>query len=100
MLEDTFSHGAAQIKKNEEPERPNLVFRIVTGYRYITHLYCLAVHAGFCRDVVECKTLNPADRVRSLVGEYCYLHFFHLLYLVPNVNNPHVCIKLLESHFT
>ena len=26
----------------------------VTGYRYITHLYCLAVQAGFYSDAVEC----------------------------------------------
>ena len=64
------------------------------------HLYCLAVQAGFYSDVVECKTLSPVDRVRSPVGEKCYFHFFHLLHLTPNVNNPHMCIKLLESHFT
>ena len=48
----------------------------VTGYRYITHLYCLAVQAGFYSDVVESRTLSPADRIRSLVGEKCYFHFF------------------------
>ena len=26
----------------------------VTGYRYTTHLYCLAVQAGFYSDAVEC----------------------------------------------
>ena len=26
----------------------------VTGYRYIAHLYCLAVQAGFYSDAVEC----------------------------------------------
>ena len=31
----------------------------VTGYRYIIHLYCLAVQAGFYSDVVEC---SPQDR--------------------------------------
>ena len=42
----------------------------VTGYRYITHLYCLAVQAGFYSDAaVECRTLSPADRVLSPVGE-------------------------------
>ena len=40
------------------------------------HLYCLAVQAGFYSDVVECRTLSPADRVRSPVGEKCYFHFF------------------------
>ena len=48
----------------------------VTGYRYILHLYCLAVQAGFYSDVVECRTLSPADRVRSPVVEKCYFHFF------------------------
>ena len=33
----------------------------VVGYRYITHLYCLAT--GFYSDVVECRTLSPTDRV-------------------------------------
>ena len=27
----------------------------VTGYRYIAHLYCLAVQACFYSDVVECS---------------------------------------------
>ena len=40
------------------------------------HYYCLAVEAGFYSDVVECRTLNPADRVRSPVGEKCDLDFF------------------------
>ena len=39
------------------------------------HLYCLALQAGFYSDVVECKTLSPADRARSRVGEKCYFHF-------------------------
>ena len=37
--------------------------------RYMIHFYCLVVEAGFYSDVVECRTLNPADRVRSPVGE-------------------------------
>ena len=37
--------------------------------RYMIHFYCLAVEASFYSDVVECWTLNPADRVRSPVGE-------------------------------
>ena len=32
----------------------NVLFT-VTGYRYIAHLYCLAVQAGFYSDVVECS---------------------------------------------
>ena len=32
--------------------------------RYITHLYCLAVEAGFYSDVVECLPLDPAAQVR------------------------------------
>ena len=31
--------------------------------RYMIHFYCLAKEAGFYSDVVECWTLNPADRV-------------------------------------
>ena len=37
--------------------------------RYMIHFYCLAVEAGFYSDVVECWTLNPADQVRSPIGE-------------------------------
>ena len=42
----------------------------VTGYRlgiYITHLYCLAVQAGFYSDMVEC---SPQDRkvLGSILG--------------------------------
>ena len=47
-----------------------------TGYRYITHLYCLAVQAGFYSDVVECRALSPADLVRSPVGENVISIFF------------------------
>ena len=32
--------------------------------RYITHLYCLAVEAGFYSDVVKCLPLDPAAQVR------------------------------------
>ena len=59
------------------------------------HLYCLAVQAGFYSDVVG-WTLSPANRVRPPVGEKCYFHFYQLLHLAPNVNNPHVCIKILS----
>ena len=48
----------------------------VTGYRYMIHLYCLAVQAGFYSDAVECRTLSPADRVRSPAGEKYYFNFF------------------------
>ena len=33
--------------------------------RYMIHLYCLALQAGFYSDVEECRTLSPADQVRS-----------------------------------
>ena len=41
----------------------------VTGYRYMIHLYCLAVQAGFYSDVVECWPVTQAARVRFPVGE-------------------------------
>ena len=52
----------------------------VTGYRYITHLYCLVVQAGFYSDTVECWTF-----VRSVTGsilgrvrtEDFFLHLLH-----------------------
>ena len=39
-------------------------------------LYHVAIKAGLNSDVVECRTLSPADRVRSPVGKKCYFHFF------------------------
>ena len=45
------------------------------------HLYCLAIQAGFYSDVVECRTLSPADRVRSPVGENV-ISIFNLLHFV------------------
>ena len=36
----------------------NLEGENVTGYRYMIHLYCLAVQAGFYSDAVECRTLS------------------------------------------
>ena len=44
---------------------------IVTGYmviRYIIHLYCLAVQAGFYSDVVECPPITQKTRVRIRTG--------------------------------
>ena len=64
---------------------------VVTGYRCITHLYCLAVQVGFYSDAVECRTLSPADRVWSPVTA---LEFSHLLYLALAVNNPYLCMIL------
>ena len=61
----------------------------VTGYRYMIHLYCLAVQAGFYSDVVECRTLSPADRVRSPVGEKCYFHFSTVSYF-PVIQTIHL----------
>ena len=46
----------------------NLEEENVTGYRYITHLYCLAVQAGFYSDVVECWILCGGSQVRSSAG--------------------------------
>ena len=40
----------------------------VTGYRYMIHLYCLAVEAGFYSDVVACLPVDPATWVRLLAG--------------------------------
>ena len=51
--------------------------------RYIPHLYCLAVQAGFYSDAVEWWILTQSARVRSPV--IYHLHFFHLLHLAPTV---------------
>ena len=49
-------------------------------------LYHVAIKAGFYSDVVECWTLNPADRVRSPVGENVIWIFSpFLLHLVASV---------------
>ena len=49
------------------------------------HLHCLAVEAGFYSDAVECRTLNPADQVRSrVVAVECFssvtLKFLYMVY--------------------
>ena len=49
--------------------KPNLVGENVTGYRYIAHLYCLAVQAGFYSDVVECSLSTRENLVRSPLGK-------------------------------
>ena len=36
--------------------------------RYNTHLYCLAVQAGFYSEAVECLTATQEIPVRSLAG--------------------------------
>ena len=43
-------------------------FTCVTEFRYMIHLYCLALQAGFYSDVV-CRTLSPSDQVRSSLGK-------------------------------
>ena len=55
-------------------------FTNVTGYRYITPLYCFAVQAGFYNDAVECLTFvrrvagSTLGRVRS---EDIFLRLLH-----------------------
>ena len=44
-------------------------YECVTGYRYIAHLYCLAVQAGFYSDVVECSLSTRENLVRSPSGK-------------------------------
>ena len=55
------------------------------------HFYCLVVEAGFYSDVVECRILNPAYRVRSLIGENVIWIFSP--FLLQN-NNPEFNINL------
>ena len=50
----------------------------VTGYRYIAHLYCLAVQAGFYNDVVECSLSTRENLVRSPLGKK---EFFFSLFI-------------------
>ena len=42
-------------------------------------LYHVAIKASFYSDMVECRTLNPADRVRSPVRENVSWMFFSFL---------------------
>ena len=49
--------------------------------RYNTHLYCLAVQAGFYSDAVECLNATKEILVRSSAGTKRCLAFFHLLHL-------------------
>ena len=53
------------------------------GYRYVAHLYCFAVQAGFYGDVVEC--LFHRQRVAgSIIGRVKTDDIFlHLLHLAP-----------------
>ena len=41
----------------------NLEGENITGYRYMIHLYCLAVQAGLYSDVVECWPVTQTARV-------------------------------------
>ena len=50
----------------------------VTGYRYIAHLYCFAVQAGFYSDVVECSHSTRENLVRSPSGKK---EFFFACYI-------------------
>ena len=61
--------------------------------RYMIHFYCLAVEAGFYSDMVECRTLNPADQVRSRVGEKCDLDFF-------SFPITHACLLISKKYCT
>ena len=58
---------------------------ICSSDRYMIHLYCLAVQAGYYSDVVECWPVTQAVRfpVAALV-----IRILYLLHLAPNVNNP------------
>ena len=40
---------------------------ICSSDRYMIHLFCLVVQTGFYCDMVECRTLSPADWLRSPV---------------------------------
>ena len=64
---------------------------ICGNVRYNTHLYCLAVQAGFYSDAVECLTATQEDPGSILGRDKRCLAFFHLLHtyiLVPwGVNN-------------
>ena len=50
----------------------------VTGYRYIAHLYCLAVQACFYSDVVECSLSTRENLVQSPSGKK---EFFFACYI-------------------
>ena len=64
------------------------------------HLYCLAVQASFYSDEVECRTLSPADRVRSSVGENI-ISIFYLLHrqnqTIANRTNARKALRLALS---
>ena len=61
----------------------------VTGYRYMTHLYGLAVQAVFYGDAVECLTATREIRVRSPVRVRSEDIFLHLSHLAPNVKSSY-----------
>ena len=49
----------------------------VTGYRYIAHLYCLVVQAGFYSDVVECL-LSTRENLIPVREERIFLRLLQL----------------------
>ena len=57
----------------QTPRNSGMNFKLegenVSGYRYITHLYCLVVQAGFYSNAAELGHKSPADKVGSPVGE-------------------------------
>ena len=63
-------------------------------------IWAVGLISRWNREISHVWTSSVADRVQSPVRENVILLFFHLLHLAPAINNPHVCIKLLESHFT
>ena len=69
----------------------------VTGFRYIAHLYCLAIQASFYSDGVECWIFVRRVACSILSHVRSEDIFLCLLHLAPNVNNPHA-LSLLESH--
>ena len=75
------------------------MYEYVTGYRYIAHLYCLVIQAGFYNDALECWIF--VRRVAgSILGRVRTEDIFlRLLHLAPNVNSPHVALNLHVSHF-
>ena len=71
----------------------NLEGENITGYRYMIHLYCLAVQAGFYSDVVECLPVTQTARVRSPAAELV-IRIFHQLH-IENLKN-----LLVRNHWT
>ena len=62
--------------------------------RYNTHLYCLAVQAGFYSDAIEYLTATQEILVRSSAGTKGVKHFFTCYKCRTHLNKIFLCVTI------